>query len=82
MENVQTDCEPGPSKKRKINEMLETSKEKETKDEPRKTRGVRLDYHHLNNPFSDKDKIDANDTEANILFALTAETRDEFCSIK
>ena len=65
-----------------MNKKLETSKEQKTKDESRKTRGVHLNYHHLNNPFSDKDKINADDPKANILFALTTKTKDKYCSIK
>ena len=79
-ENAQTDHEPGPKKKRKISETLEMSEE--AKDEPRRTRGVCIDYCHLNDPFPKEDEIDADDPEANILFALTAKTKDEFCSIK
>jgi hypothetical protein len=60
------------------------SKKRKEPNEPQKTRGVRLDYCHLNDLYSeDEEEADEDDEEeTHIIEVLTAKVDDEFQSLK
>jgi Reverse transcriptase (RNA-dependent DNA polymerase) len=78
-----TPTREGERERINVRQVEDTNLKRKEPDEPRKTRGVRLDYRHLNDPYSeDEDDEEEIYEESFLLELLLAEISDEFHSLK